>query len=399
MQTLQSALNYPTNYPKFMTGTFTSKIIQKGFVKSDGTSNLYLQIFINKERKQISLGISVAPKYFDKKKQRVKPLNDLFKDYNLIIEKKLSLVNEIQVSYRLANRTITMQGFLEDYYNPSSKTDFIKFYETELKKQKDNKIISLSTYKQQNATLQKIRRFKAHIFFYEINAELLDNFTAHLRVKEKNQPNTVYTALKNFKKYLHLANDKKIQTPLSYRYVKTKTIKGNRTFLTSEELNKMNNYYNSTFIKESHQLVLKKFLFACFTGLRISDVQKLTTENVIQDQLVFVAQKTNKLTKLKLNDSAKQFFNQNNPFTDNYEDQTINSTLKEIAKTLGIKKKISFHVARHTFATQFLLNGGKVEVLQQLLQHSKIDTTMIYVHIVEEHLNTQIHLLDNILKK
>ena len=146
-------------------------------------------------------------------------------------------------------------------------------------------------------------------------------------------------------------------------------------------------------------MVLKKFLFACFTGLRISDVQKLTTENVIQDQLVFVAQKTNKLTKLKLNDSAKQFFNQNNPFTDNYEDQTINSTLKEIAKTLGIKKKISFHVARHTFATQFLLNGGKVEVLQQLLQHSKIDTTMIYVHIVEEHLNTQIHLLDNILKK
>ena len=61
----------------------------------------------------------------------------------------------------------------------------------------------------------------------------------------------------------------------------------------------------------------------------------------------------------------------------------MNRQIKTIAKTCGITKKISFHVGRHTFATNFLRAGGDVISLQNLLGHSSVKQTMIYVHIVE----------------
>jgi site-specific recombinase XerD len=63
---------------------------------------------------------------------------------------------------------------------------------------------------------------------------------------------------------------------------------------------------------------------------------------------------------------------------------------------LKIQKKVSFHVARHTFATSFLRAGGQVEKLQKLLGHSDIKQTMIYVHIVQADANAEIFLLDNL---
>jgi len=61
------------------------------------------------------------------------------------------------------------------------------------------------------------------------------------------------------------------------------------------------------------------------------------------------------------------------------------------------KKESIFHVARHTFATNFLIAGGRVEILQKILGHSKIDETMIYVHIAESVTNVQIFNMDTII--
>ena len=74
--------------------------------------------------------------------------------------------------------------------------------------------------------------------------------------------------------------------------------------------------------------------------------------------------------------------------------QKVNAYLKEIAVGCKIKKTLTFHLARHTFATTFLISGGKVEVLQKLLSHSRIDTTMIYVHITRDVERKQLQLLD-----
>ena len=62
-------------------------------------------------------------------------------------------------------------------------------------------------------------------------------------------------------------------------------------------------------------------------------------------------------------------------------EQKINENLKKISYELKINKEISMHWARHTFATRFLRHGGRIEVLQQLLGHDSITTTMKYVHV------------------
>src|SRR5690606_23637544 len=100
---------------------------------------------------------------------------------------------------------------------------------------------------------------------------------------------------------------------------------------------------------------------------------------------------------ISLNQKAKDIIN-HEPFLfeRKFEDQFINRELKKIATYLGIKKRITFHVARHTFATAFLRAGGKVENLQKLLGHSSLSQTMIYVHLVSLEANKDIHLMDGL---
>jgi len=159
----------------------------------------------------------------------------------------------------------------------------------------------------------------------------------------------------------------------------------------------MRGYFESSYIKDNFKIPLAKFLFSCFTGLRISDNQNMDEESIVDGKLKFNAIKTGKYQTIKLNAVAIKLLEQcPEILTEKLSDQHLNRILKDICNILGIKKKITFHYARHTFATNFLRQGGKVEVLQKLLNHSDLKETMIYVHILQEQLDEEIMLLDNI---
>ena len=381
-----------------MNGTFTTKIVIKDdYVRKNGMCPLYVQVFINSERKRIPLNINVQPKDFDKKKGVVRNTMSKASDYNLILKKSLGDINQIAINYRLQNKKLTIKSLMDEINDPTSQIDFLKFYEHKLNEQKSLEKIRISTYKQQRATLFKLKKFQESILFSDFTNHLLDRFVLFMKKTLKNNDTTVAVALKNVKKYLHLAKKSGITTPLDFKDIKVRTTKGSRTFLDKEELNKMFRYYNSEFINPSHKSVLKKFLFSCFTGLRISDIQRLKLDDYFENYIIFISQKTNKIQKIPLNKTAQNFINTEGAlFDDDYRDQTINDYLKEIAKICGIKKRVTFHVGRHTFATQFLITGGKVEVLQKLLGHSKMETTMIYVHIVDTQKEDQISQMDTI---
>jgi site-specific recombinase XerD len=154
-------------------------------------------------------------------------------------------------------------------------------------------------------------------------------------------------------------------------------------------------------IKKSWNLILRQFLFTCFTSLRISDVKKIGKSNIINNELVFIPHKNrkrNKILRIPLTEMAKKFLVDNDieELFKEYAEQYCNRVLKDIASELEIKKKLTNHVGRHTFATMFLESGGSVEVLQQIMGHSKIQTTMIYVHITDARKKEQLKLMDNI---
>ncbi|UOX32438.1 site-specific integrase [Flavobacterium sediminilitoris] len=388
--------NYPINYPIKMNGKLSYKVkIKKDHIRVDGTCAIYVQCFLNSNKKMFPVNISVKPSEFDDLKQRVKTSNKNYKDYNIIIEKLLSQIHEIELNYRLTGMALTMENLVRELTNPTSWIDFIQFWDEELVRQKG--IIKDSTLRQQRSAFSKLKEYKETIYFHELNEEFFEDILKWLRTTKKNGKNTIASFIKNFKKYLHIAQKRGIRTPLSFDDIKTPSFKGNRTFLDALEITQLYKYYNSEFINETHKTVIAMFLFSCFSGLRISDILRFDKENIIGDYIVFVAQKTEKLQRITLNNSAKKFLEGNLIFNNKFTGEYINRTLKDICKITGIKKRVSFHVARHTFATNFLISGGRIEVLQKILGHSKIEETMIYVHIVESISNEQMFNLDDIL--
>ena len=180
-------------------GKLTAKIVIKDdYVRADGTSALYLQIFLNKEKKKIPCNISVKTVEFDKIKQRVKAKNPMYKDFNLIIEKMLADINKIEVNYRLSNLTLNLSSLLNEFDNPTSRIDFIKFWEDEMIRQKE--ILKTDTYRQQMTMLNKTKAFKSPLYFYEINDNYIQDLKVHCKKILKNNDNTISSLLKSFNK-------------------------------------------------------------------------------------------------------------------------------------------------------------------------------------------------------
>lgn len=393
---MEKAIYYPTNYPAFMSGKLTYKVkVKEDYIRTDGTCAIYIQLFLNKEKKIIPLNISAAVKNFDKIKQRTKAAHPYCKDHNLIIEKKLADINTIEVNYRLSGKSMTIASLMDELDNPTARIDFIKFWEHEMKRQKD--ILKPQTYCQQKSVLNKVKNFKNPLFFYEIDEDYIQSLKIHCKKKLKNSDATIGSMVKSFKKYLHIANKKGIATPIMFNEIKNKRFKGNRTFLSSDEIIKLDEFWGSKFINETYKNILSRFLFSCFTGLRISDINNLSEENLIENNVVFTSEKTGKFQRIPMNVSAKKYINPKTVFDGDYTGQYINRELKGIAKVCGIKKLLTYHVSRHTFATNFLICGGRVENLQKILGHSTISDTMIYVHIVDQITDAQIHNMDAIL--
>ncbi|NYJ27499.1 site-specific integrase [Allomuricauda sp. ARW1Y1] len=400
MQTLITHRDFvPLIDPLKTIGKLNSKIVlKKDYVRDDGTCAVYLQLFQNNERKRIPLNISVPVSDWDEKKQLVKNRNRNADDYNLLIGKVKSDLNTVLVNYRLSGMEPKLSDVVEELLSPTLRTCFNAFYAAELEYQYEKGIIKYSTYRQQKGALGKIKKFRDPLPFCDIDENLVLELKAFCRHELKNKKATIEGTIKNFKKFLHLANKKRIRTKISFDEIKIKKMVGSRVFLLPEELKKLYQYAQSPFISDERRMILKRFLFSCFTGIRISDSERITEDNFIGDHLAFTMYKTDKFIRIKLNQAALSMIEFPDVFKDNFTREHINRQLKNIANSLGMKKRLHFHCSRHTFATNFLISGGDVVNLQRLLGHSKIEETMIYVHIVDSITDKQIDLLDDIIK-
>ena len=143
------------------------------------------------------------------------------------------------------------------------------------------------------------------------------------------------------------------------------------------------------------ELVRDLFVFSCFTGLAYIDVANLTSENIVtlddKQWIMTKRQKMSVATNVLLLDIPKNIIEKYSDKT--YRDgklfpmltnQRTNSYLKEIADICGIKKDLTFHMARHTFATMSLSKGVSMESVSKMLGHTNIKTTQIYARITNK---------------
>ncbi|TXE18636.1 site-specific integrase [Psychroserpens burtonensis] len=390
----------PEIVPRIMSGKLTYKIcIKKEHIRTDGTCALYLSVYHIGKRKKLPLNISVKTMHFDEKRQRVKKICKNANDYNLLIEKMLAALNKIEINFRLNNEQITVEKVIEDLLNPTVRICFNAFADRYLEYEKEKQIIMPSTYRQQKSALSKIKAYKNPILFNEIDFQFIKEFRAYMKSTLKNKPATIEGTIKNFKKFYVAAGESGVSLKMKSTKIKVSEMKGDFTFLTPKEINALYHFYNQTYTNKTWKNILKRYLFSCFTGLRISDIETIGPDNFFDDILVFNAQKGGKLIRLKLNETARSLIELPEIFNGDYTREYINRELKLIAKACGIKKRLYYHSSRHTFATNYLMCAGNTVIeLQEILQHSKIETTMIYVHVVRKIKDKGLDRMDSIIK-
>ena len=175
--------------------------------------------------------------------------------------------------------------------------------------------------------------------------------------------------------------------------IKSKT--HTREFLTKDEVSLMIAEYS-----ETKKNWMRIFLFSCFTGLRHSDIKNLRWSNIQNDVIRLQTQKTDTAVTVPLNDNAKSLLpvkSGNDSFVFSVPDTAnIRKDLLLWAGKKGIKKSISFHTARHTFATLSVQGGVDLYAVSKLLGHKNIKTTQIYADMVSSMLKESVDKLNNI---
>ena len=178
-----------------------------------------------------------------------------------------------------------------------------------------------------------------------------------------------------------------LTTDLSAKTKGIKLLETRREFLTIEELNKLaETPCNNPTLK-------KAALFSALTGLRLSDVQKLTWKELVFDGSLYKINFTQKKTKgVEYMPISEQAFGicgergESNAlvFEKLPDSAWISSPLKHWVESAGINKKITFHCFRHTFATLQLSNGTDIYTVSKMLGHKDLKVTQIYAKIVDE---------------
>ncbi len=382
-------------------------------VNKEGNSLLYLYITSRGRKELISLSIYVPANIWNKDKQRVdtKNLNvssselQKLNDINLQIDNIAKRIYEIKVEYRLNDRILTIEKFIEEYKSGFSRVDFLQFAERICEREEG--IVSHRTSQKRRSVVEKIRLYKPDVEFGDIDLDWIAGYRKFWmqqkvikgKVTPGNNLTTIGSDIKCIKKWLRLAKNYGIRLNVNIDDIRVDRTTSTREYLNKNELKKVFDYYYSPWIKEKYKITVGLFLFSCFTSLRISDIKKIKREDLTNPEYKFKITKTKKTHTIKFNSMAIEIANHNVYLFDEWKsEQKINEDLKEIMYFLEIRKHITFHCARHTFATNYLRLGGKVEVLQAILGHSRIDETMIYVHIVDQEKEESIMIMDDIFK-
>lgn len=366
-------------------------------VKKDGSVAVYALVHLQNRSIKINTGVSVALDRYDKAKGRVRGNDKTAKDANLVIDKCLSAINEIFVRYRLQHRALTVDLLLREYKNPSLFVDFYGFLEQKINERVRTKEIGAVSGKHHKVLLNKLKEYKPELTFAEIDLKFINSFRGWCRKEKGNSVNTIQKFFGYFRCYMNIAVREEIISQNPFDLIHLRRVDVSRVYLNEEELKSLFNLYVDPELSEALRRTLRHFLFMCLTGLRISDLIRLKKENIQDQTLKFIPHKTNSKKRLELHiplvDQARKLIQEEASECDfvfvTISEQKMNEQLKTISGAAKLKKEITNHSARHTFATLFLKKTKDVATLQRILGHSNISETMVYVHISTKEIDQQ----------
>jgi integrase len=401
----------------------------KTYASKDGTFPILLRVSLNGEQSYFNIGKRIHADHYDKAKKAIKKGIKGTGSYERIIEIHKTRIRTIIDDLDIKGELASIARVKELYHNETSGTKsrcFYEFVRSQIEWEKEHKKIKKGSFKCIESDLAKLKEYKEKLSIYDITEKLFDDYKAYLTNTKRQKDNTVYRAMCFLRKYTKkLYELGKIARDPFANYKVGSPYEVELVYLEPEELTALHDLYNSQRLvsivksKESkyakdfnvgakYQEVLRYFLVACYTGFRHSDIKTLKREHIVGDKIVKKLVKGSegreKTVRLPILRSLYSLMDMNNPdklLFENpvMEDSQTNKYLSEIMKIANIKKHITFHKARYTFAINSLILGVNIVVVSDILGHSELTTTQRYAKVVDTLRNQEMAKWDNFWPK
>lgn len=350
-----------------------------------------IKCYLNGKNNYITTGVYItANQWNDKKKEVVKHENSY--QINANLRAKIAKIEGIEYEYLTKKIPYDFQTLKNDFLGLSNDS-FINFCKKELQK-KDIKEATINNHKATFALLQKYENETQRITFQSLTLDWLQLLDKYLLSKNM-EKSSISRHHQTIRSYINEAIKKnKIDAKdYPYKHYQIKAQKADIIHLNEAQLQQL-----QKMAENESNIYLNMFLLGCYTGLRFADIQNLEKtmiENQDYNYLRKKAQKTGKMTNINISvlfegnaEKIINIYDEIKPFLQ-VSNVQINIKLKEIGEKIGVKD-LHFHVSRHTFATQLLEKGLDIVSVQELMQHSDINTTRIYAKLVNQQLNNNL---------
>ncbi|EHQ24706.1 site-specific integrase [Mucilaginibacter paludis] len=373
-------------------------------------ATVFARISVNGRRCEISLKKKVNPQNWDEAKGKARGTKDEPRKLNEHIERVRTLIADGYHELVQQKKVITVDAvkslFLGADENEITLIKLGEYHNTEMKdKLADGTMKNYYTTQKYIAKFLKEKYHRSDISLAELNYKFILDFETYLskhQPKDHQKPlhnNGIMKHIERLCKMVNMAVTMDWLAKDPFAKYKQHFDKVERFYLTKEELSTIE---KKKFTIERLQVVKDLFLFSCYTGLAYIDTMNLTAGNIVKgidgnDWLITSRQKTDTDVRIPLLPQAEELIKkyQDHPKAVNHgtlfpviSNQKTNAYLKEIADLCNINKAITFHIARHTFATTITLsNGVPIESVSKMLGHTTIRSTQVYAKVVEQKLS------------
>ncbi|CAH8282340.1 site-specific recombinase XerD [Mariniflexile fucanivorans] len=381
-----------------------AKVVLRKKKNSEGHYPLAIRITKNRRSIYHYIGHYIDLNHWDEKNIRVKKSHPNAKSLNRLLTKELSEATKALIELQADKKDVTANHIKNKLYNHPKSTSFFDVAQDYLKELETNK--KLSRYYADKVRVNHVINFSKsrQLSFPEIDEQFLRKFKSHLKTKENLSERSIVNNLVVIRTIYNRAIkleivDRKLY-PFGSEKIQIKFPETQKIGLTKNEIISLETVANLT-QNEIHARNIWLFSFY-FAGIRVADVLKIKWSDIYDERLHYRMDKNSKLLSLKIPDkvhpileqykelkthkddfvfpemklinlkSPKDIFKQTNAAT-----KKLNKHLKKIAEKTNISKKITMHIARHSFGniSEDLI---PIKMLQKLYRHSSITTTINY---------------------
>lgn len=384
-------------------------------------AEIFVRVTANGKRANIGIKRKIDIDLWDNQNKKVKgktkESQEINRYLNLVQARLLSIHQDLKYKGELITPQLVKSLYNGENINSKTLLELLEYHNRKIEN-----TLAPGTIRNFGITENYINRFlkknlkTTDVYLRQLNYKFISDLEMFLvNYYPKGHPkamghNTVMKHLQRLRKIINLAYQLEwIDRDPFLRWKPTFEQK-QREFLNANELNNLETY---NFLMERLDRVRDLFVFSCYTGISYSDIMELTNNNLIvgtdgNNWIVTKRLKTKTSVRVPLLKPAKKILAKykEHPVTvhsgtllPKLTNEKINLYLKEIADAVGIKKNLTFHMARHTFATTVTLsNGVPIETVSKMLGHTKLATTQIYARVLDKKLSEDMMALQKKLE-